>query len=364
VADLLHPTSADVAVIGAGVWGLTAAWLLAADGASVVLVDDGGAPTADVAAGMLCPWSEHEDDGEHAFYGVLRRSAAGWPAFAARVEAASGLPSGFHRCGSVYVAARPEHLGAVRRVRDTLARNGRPEDWQDADRLADVEPGLGPAVSGGIALDDEHQADPPVLVEALREAARRAGVALLAGTAAVANGGLRVGDRDIHAVAVVNAAGHAAGRLSRRVPVRPVKGQILTLAPRPDHPSPLRRMVRTPSCYLVPRPDGRVVVGATQEERGDRDVTAVGVLDLLDDALRISPELAELRLAGTAAGLRPATADLRPAIGADQDGLVWATGGFRHGVLLLPAAGPAIAAAARGETVPDDIRQFDPGRFA
>ena len=110
----------------------------------------------------------------------------------------------------------------------------------------------------------------------------------------------------------------------------------------------------------MPRPDGRVVVGATQEERGDRDVTAVGVLDLLDDALRISPELAELRLAGTAAGLRPATADLRPAIGADDDGLVWATGGFRHGVLLLPLAGAAIAAAARRGPPADDMRQFDP----
>ena len=94
-----------------------------------------------------------------------------------------------------------------------------------------------------------------------------------------------------------------------------------------------------PSCYLVPRPDGRVVVGATQEERSDRDVTAAGVFDLLEDALHIAPELAELRLAGAAAGLRPATDELRPAIGADDDGLVWATGGFRHGVLLLPLAG-------------------------
>ena len=170
MADHLPPTSADVAVIGAGVWGLTAAWLLAADGAGVTLVDDGGAPTADVAAGMLCPWSEHEDDGEQAFYGVLRRAAAGWPAFAARVEDGVRPTERLPPCGSVYVAARPEHLGAVRRVRDTLARNGRTEDWQDADRLADVEPGLGPAVSGGIALDDEHQADPAVLVEALRAA--------------------------------------------------------------------------------------------------------------------------------------------------------------------------------------------------
>jgi glycine oxidase len=364
VADSLLPTSVEVAVIGAGVWGLTAAWRLAAGGATVALVDDGGEPTAAVAAGMLCPWSEHEDDGERDFYTALREAAAAWPAFAAEVEAAAGLPSGFHRCGSVYVAARPEHLGAVRRVRETLARNGRPEDWQDADALTAVEPGLGPAVSGGIALDDEHQADPAVLVTALRAACSAAGVAFVDGTAEIAPGGIRVAGSMVAAGVVVNAAGHAAGRLSRRVPVRPVKGQILTLAPRADHPSPLRRMVRTPSCYLVPRPDGRVVVGATQEERGDRDVTAAGVFDLLEDALLIAPELAELRLAATLAGLRPATPDLRPAIGADDDGLVWATGGFRHGVLLLPVAGDAIAAAARGEALPDPARGFDPRRFA
>ncbi len=113
MADHLLPTSVDAAIIGAGVWGLAAAWRLAASGATVALVDDGGEPTAAVAAGMLCPWSEHEDDGERDFYTALRAAAAAWPAFAAEVEAAAGLPSGFHRCGSVYVAARPEHLGAV-----------------------------------------------------------------------------------------------------------------------------------------------------------------------------------------------------------------------------------------------------------
>ncbi len=364
MADHLLPTSVDAAVIGAGVWGLAAAWRLAAAGASVALVDDGGEPTAAVAAGMLCPWSEHEDDGERDFYVVLRTAAAAWPAFATEVEAASGLPSGFHRCGSVYVAARPEHLGAVKRVRDTLARNGRPEDWQDADALAALEPGLGPAVSGGIALDDEHQADPAVLVTALRAAGLAAGLVPVAGTAEIVPGGVRVAGATIAAGVVVNAAGHAAGRLSPRVPVRPVKGQILTLAPRTDHPSPLRRMVRTPGCYLVPRPDGRVVVGATQEERADRDVTAVGVFDLLEEGLHIVPELAELRLAGAAAGLRPATDDLRPAIGADDDGLVWATGGFRHGVLLLPLAADAIVAAARGEAAAPLTAPFDPRRFA
>ena len=177
-------------------------------------------------------------------------------------------------------------------------------------------------------------------------------------------GGVRVAGATIAAGVVVNAAGHAAGRLSPRVPVRPVKGQILTLAPRADHPAPLRRMVRTPSCYLVPRPDGRVVVGATQEERGDRDVTAAGVFDLLEDALHIAPELAELRLAGTAAGLRPATADLaRPSAPTTT---AWCGPRADSGTACCccrwpPRRSPRRRAATR---VPERAISFDPRRFA
>ncbi len=356
---MTHPSSsplADVAVIGAGVWGLAAAWRLADAGATVVLCDDGGPATASVAAGMLCPWSEHEDDDDRALYDALRAAAVAWPTFADDVEKASGTASGFHACGSVYVSARPEHAGAVDRLRSTLARHGRPVPWRDADDLAQIEPGLGTAVTGGIALDDEHQADPAVLVTALKAACAGAGVVTLRGSATVA-GAQR------HAGVVVNAAGHAAGRLSSRVPVRAVKGQILTLELRAGHPCPITRMVRTPSCYLVPRPDGRVLVGATQEERHDTDVTAGGAYDLLDEALRTCPALGEMRLARTAAGLRPATSDLRPAIGADADGLVWATGGFRHGVLLLPVAADAVAAVASGRPLPAIAATFHPGRF-
>jgi glycine oxidase len=349
--------SIDALVIGAGAWGLTAAWSLAAEGRRVTVADDGGPAAGEVAAGMLCPWSEAEDDGSRDLFDAFRASAREWPAFAGTVEAASGCLSGYHRCGSVYVASRPEHVGAVRRIRDTLAHHGFDRPWLPLDDLRDVEPGLGPSVSGGIALDDEHQTEPARLMVALRAACARAGVTFEPAVTSLDAARSR-------ARMVVLAAGHASGELSRRIATRPVKGEILVLAPRPDAPCPLRRIVRSPGAYLVPRPDGRVTVGATSIEASDRDPTAEGTLWLLEEAIRLAPGLAEMRLLDVSAGLRPATADLRPALGPDETGLVWATGGYRHGVLLLPLVAAAMRAAAHGEAPPAATAGFTPTRFA
>jgi glycine oxidase len=119
-------------------------------------------------------------------------------------------------------------------------------------------------------------------------------------------------------------------------------------------------MVRTPSVYLAPR-DGELVVGATMEEGADARVTAGGVAGLLVEALRAVPEIAELDLVETAAGVRPATPDGRPVIGIDpDDGVVWAAGGFRHGVLLTPIAAEAAAALATGRPAPEWVRHLAP----
>jgi glycine oxidase len=147
------------------------------------------------------------------------------------------------------------------------------------------------------------------------------------------------------------------------VVTRPVKGEILALAPRPGAPCPIARLVRAPGAYLVPRPDGRVTVGATSVEASDREPTAEGVLWLLEEAIRLAPGLAEMRLASVAAGLRPATADLRPALGRDDAGVIWATGGYRHGVLLLPLVAEVVRALGRGEPVPAVAEPFTPVRF-
>jgi glycine oxidase len=165
-------------------------------------------------------------------------------------------------------------------------------------------------------------------------------------------GGVELEDgAEVDAGRVVIAAGWRSGSLGDAVAVRPVKGQILRARATPAAPVPIRRVVRTPSVYLAPRGD-EVVIGATMEERGDRLVTVGGAHGLLDEAVRVVPELAEMELAELAAGLRPTSPHGLPVIGTDPDGVVWATGGYRHGLLLLPVAAEAGAALALGGSAP------------
>jgi len=361
----------DLIVIGAGPWGLAAAWRAAARGARVTLLDDRRRPAAWVAAGMLGPWSEAAD-GEDDLHRLQVTAAGRWPAFAAELQRASGVDPGYLVGGTVMVAARPEDIGSVRHHMERLRRLGHDAPWTPGSALREQEPGLAPGVAGGIVLEDEAQVDPRRLLAALHAACRAAGVDVRADAAgslrrdgggrvngvALASGGKLRGAR------VVLAAGHSASRLSGRVPLRPVLGQALRLRLPRDARPPARRVVRTPSAYVVPRPGGELVVGATVEERSDAAPTAGGAHELLDDALAALPDLRELELVEVAAGLRPATPDGAPAIGVDpDDGLLWAVGGYRHGILLAPVAAEAVAELAAGDPAPE-LAAFSPTRFA
>jgi glycine oxidase len=185
--------------------------------------------------------------------------------------------------------------------------------------------------------------------------------------------GVELADTErLHAEQVVIAAGPWAGLLRgvpepARVPIHPVKGQILRLHD-PAGPGLLTRVLRMRTGYVVPRGDGRYVLGATMEERGfDVSVTAGAVFELLRDAGELLPGIAELVVDEVSAGLRPATPDNAPAIGpAGIDGLLWAAGHYRHGILLAPITAEIVTAALAGEEPPDPelAEPFAPGRFA
>jgi glycine oxidase len=185
----------------------------------------------------------------------------------------------------------------------------------------------------------------------------------------VAGVDLTSGER-IEARVVVVAMGARSAELrglpdEARVPVRPVKGQILRL--RGEARTPIAaRVIRTPEIYAVPRADGRLVVGATVEERGyDRSVTAGGVLELLWRAYEALPGITELELLSASAGLRPGTPDNLPVIGEGAvQGLIWATGHWRNGVLLAPVTAEAVASLVVEGELPDRLRPFSPARFA
>jgi glycine oxidase len=358
--------SFDVVVVGAGVIGLACAWRCAQRGLRVVVLerDRPGAGASGVAAGMLAPVTE-ADWGEEELLRLNLTGAAAWPGFREELESAAGQSTCFGEGGALVVAADRDDAEELRRLHHFQRELGLDASWLSATEARSLEPGLSPRVRGAIHAPHEHHVDPVAVVRALAAAAAAAGAELRTGCevesvepgAAVLVGGERVPAGD-----VVVAAGARSAALGGP-PVRPVKGQILELRARGGRLA--SRLVRTPRCYVVDRGDGRVLVGATVEERGfDTAVTVDGVYTLLESAWEVLPDVRELEWVGAHAGLRPGTPDNAPAIGRDGNGVVWATGHYRNGVLLAPVTAQAVAALVAGEPAAPELAAFGPGRFA
>jgi glycine oxidase len=365
-----HTQRTDVAVVGGGIIGMAIAWRARERGMSVTLLerDSPGRATSRVAAGMLAPVVEAEFG--HAGQRLLElglRSAQLWPTFASELEAGTGVEVGLMRSGTLLLArdeddarelerqlAFRQSLGlAVARLRPSEAR--------------EREPALAPAMRLALEAPDDHSVDPRPVLDALTRACDFAGVEMRAGApvASVELDGadeqgrvtgvtLADGER-VSAGHVVLAAGPWSGQIdgvppAARVPVRPVKGQIVRLRD-PAGAGLLQRVVRFRHGYLVPRADGRYVLGATVEERGfELSATAGGVYELLRDAHELVPGITELEIEELSVGLRPGTPDNAPAIGpAAVDGLIWATGHYRNGILLAPLTAELILAVITGE---------------
>lgn len=345
--------SADVVVVGGGLAGLPVALRAAQRGLSVVVLDAGGPAAWPVAAGMLAPVTEAEAGAPELLEAMLA-AAARWPAFAAE------LGVELHATGTLVVARDAGEAAALDReaaLREALGLET--ERLLPTDARA-REPALAPRVRAALHVPGDHSVDPRAVVEALARAARAAGAEVRRGceVVEVGPGGARLHDgTHVAAGRVVLAAG-AAGAALGPLPVRAVKGQTVRLRGAPL----LGHVVRYETGYVVPRRDGRVVVGATVEERADTAVTAGGVLDLLRDAAEVVPGLLELELEACVAGLRPATADGLPVLGAHPGApwLVHATGHFRNGVLLAPLTGDLVAAELAGER---PLHPFTPDRL-
>jgi glycine oxidase len=370
----------DVAVVGAGLIGLACAWRAAQRGLSVVVIERGRADelpagASGVAAGMLAPVTEAEFGEE----GLLRLNLASrelWPGFAAELEERTGRSCGYRESGALVVAADRDDVEELRRLHGFQRSLGLDAEWLPPRECRRLEPALSPRVGGGILAPQDGHVDPRAVAGALRAALEAVGAELRCGVEAQAieaEGGrvtgLRTSPGSFAARAVVVAAGPWSAALAPEgagPPVRPVKGQLLELRVRRGFPDPVNRIVRTPRCYLLSRGDGRVVLGATVEERGfDTAVTADGVYRLLEAAWEVVPEVAELELVRARAGLRPGSPDNAPLIGAGEpDGIVWATGHYRNGVLLTPITARAVAGLLAGDEPSPAVAGFGPERFA
>ncbi|MGI8507591.1 MAG: glycine oxidase ThiO [Solirubrobacteraceae bacterium] len=374
-----NPEAVDVAVVGAGAIGLAIGWRARTCGLRVAVLDRGlaGGGTSRVAAGMLAPVAE-VTPAEEPLLELGLRSAAAYPRFARELAVAAGVTDvGYARTGTLLVARDADEAQALERELELRRGYGLAVGRLRASQARRLEPGLTPALRLALEVGDDHAIDPRRLTAALAAAIRRAGGDLRERTAVSAleltdgrTSGVILGDGStVTARNVVIAAGVWSGEIegipaSLRIPVAPVKGQIMRLHD-PAGPGLLRRVVRMGRSYIVPRGDGRYVIGATSEERGfDTTVTAGAAFELLRDASELVPGVSELVLDEFSAGLRPGTPDNLPVIGASAvEGLLWATGHRRGGILLAPVTAELICSALLGEQ-PDPLASaFAPARF-
>jgi glycine oxidase len=372
-----HQRRFDVAVVGAGAIGLAIAWRAATRGLRVVVLErhtpGGGASW--VAAGMLAPVTEARLN-EPLLLELGVASAALYPDFVEELRAQTGIDPGYQRYGTLLVARDPDEAEALERELDVRQRLGLDVARLRPSEARRLEPALAPAIRLALDIPDDHAVDPRRLTDALAAATRAGGVEVR-GQADVNEVvvesdrvvGVKTLDGDtVQAEHVVIAAGAWTGRLrgipdEACVPVHPVKGQILRLHD-PTGPGLISRVLRTPGGYLVPRGDGRYVLGGTMEEKGfDTTVTAGGAFELLRDATEVLPGLSELVIDEFMAGLRPATRDGLPVIGAGAvAGLQWAVGHFRNGILLAPVTADFVVAELLGQDRPAIAAAFTPSR--
>lgn len=369
--------SPTVAVIGAGVIGLAVAWRLAQRGAKVTVFDKdaAGLGASHAAAGMLAANLEAEPR-EESLIALNRASQALWSDFASELESASGLSVGLRTEGTLLLALTADDRARLKHLLAFQTSLGLPLEWLSAAEVRRREPHLAPTMAGAIWSPKDHQVDNRAVAAALRVAVQRAGVTLHEHRAVeeitTAGGrvtGVRARGNIVSADVVVLAAGAWSREIAglpndARPPVRPVKGQMLALRMDPKAPL-LNHVVWAPGAYLVPRKDGRLLIGATVEEKGfDPNLTAGGQLALLEATWRALPGIEELPIDEMWAGFRPGSRDDAPIIGAGSvPGLVYATGHYRNGILLTPITAQAVADLVLDGVVDPAIRSFGLERF-
>jgi glycine oxidase len=368
------PAGAELLVVGGGLAGLLCAWRAAAAGIEVLVCDSPDRPAAAaVAAGMIAPVGE-ASWGEGATTAAAVAAAGAWPDFARGLERAGGLPVPYRRCGALHVALDRDEAAELRRRAELHARSSLQAETLLGSECRRLEPGLGTAVTAGFSAPLEAEVDPRALLEALSSAAESAG-------ALIVSAGVSEVDREAGAVQLTDGSTLAVGRVAicagawaggggllppgQRLPVRPVKGEILRLRAEPGR-LPCERIIAGERFYIVPRAGGEVVLGATSEERGfDLRVTAGGVHELLREAYRAVPELAELELVEMAAGLRPGSPDNAPIFGTleDASGPIIAAGLHRNGILFAPLLAAGFDAIFGSRELPSELAPLTPDRF-
>lgn len=347
----------DVIVIGGGIIGVSLAIALRKGGAGVLVVERGepGREASQAAGGMLvdCPWETRVP-----LQALASASAGMYPEFAYELEVESGMKVDLRDQGTILFVSDEDRAAAGELPRANLD---------------ELEPALAESgIRDEAAYLKERSVDPRALIAAAIKAAKHRGVDFSSGDAVTeisfSDGraaGVTTTKTSFLAGKVVNCAGAWSGTIKpHALPTRPVKGQMLCLA-MPSR-TLLKHVVRSPKAYLIPRSDGRLLVGATVEEAGfDKRTVPETIQGLHRAALELVPKLRDAKILEDWAGLRPGTPDGLPILGTtEHPGYFVATGHFRDGILLAPVTAKVMCAVISGGNPDLDLRAFALERFA
>ena len=365
----------DVVIVGGGIIGCATAYYLAQAGASVTILERGdiAGEASGAAAGMLAALSGEAGERGLAFDDLCAESQAMYDGLWPDVDA-TGIHVHHHRSGVLHVALDDGEASALRQRFEMVSKQNAKARWLDRGVLLQEEPNLNARAVAGFVTPDEQYVDPQRLTQALAEAARRKGVSVVENapvTRLQRTGGriVRVstarGSYDCETLLL--AAGpwttSLAESLGARIPIRPVRGQMLSL----EGPStPLQHMIWGAHAYLVPREDGQTYIGATVEEVGFRKrTTHAGILPQRRAAEALVPNFIGAKIRREWAGLRPASLDGLPVMGRLPGwSNVWvSTGHFRNGILLAPASGKIVAQSIFAGQPEAKLAPFTPDRF-
>jgi glycine oxidase len=365
-----------VVIIGGGVIGLSVGWQLARRGVPVIVYDrnDAGRGASWVAAGMLAPHSEVGFE-EEEFLRLGIESLNQFPRFLGEIQEDAGKRVPLDGRGTLIVGFHRDDTERIRRLYEFREHLGLPVKWLPGTAGREIEPLLSPKISAAIWLPDDGQINNRNLIDALKAAFVSRGGVLAEHTpvqaVVIENGGvkaIRTDEEEVTASNVVVAAGCWSGMIggipdTLKPPVRPVKGQIVAL--RMANEFEFEHVVRAPDAYLLPKDDGRLLVGATQEEMGfDITPTAGPVMRLLERGWEAIPSIYDLPIDTIDVGLRPGSRDNEPLIGPTEiPNLFYATGHHRHGILLAPVTAYAMCDMMLDGKTSDVLAPFHPSRF-
>lgn len=356
----------NIAVIGAGIIGLSTSLTLADRGHAVTVYDPAPASGATWhAGGMLAPAAEvvYQQD---SLFPLMHAAGQWYPELIALTEKHTDVPTGYRTDGTIVVAKDRADKTHLEELQEYQERHGMTTQRVTTREARTLEPALHPAIAGAVHIPGDHQVRPRLFAAALQDACRNAGVRFVEKSVA------DVGELDADQVLLANGLGarDTAGWFEGENPLklRPVYGDMVELSV-PEHQRPLidrviRGFVEDRPVYLIPRDDNTLTLGATTREDDRPEPQAGGVFQLLRDGIEIVPGIEDCDVIEAHAGARPGSPDDLPYLGRVSERVVVSTGYFRHGILLAGVAARCGMEIVEKRAPSVDLEACDPLRHS